>query len=106
MGKVTDAMMSGEGRLWRPSLQGWICRSGRGCEPLREYEGACIGPDCEGTSADVLYRHDADPDYRCPCGHRLCVDHPPEIVAYACHSCGLVQAPEPAQTTDGQLLLL
>lgn len=85
-----------EGREWTKTGNGiWMCSRPGGCELIKDYEGECQAADCDGTQADVLYRHTDDPDYRCEHGYRLCADCPPEIVAFACHTCGLVQDPEP-----------
>ena len=43
---------------WRAPLVGFACgprHHGRRCHPLREYEGTCTEPGCNGTEAKILY---------------------------------------------------
>lgn len=99
--------MSTGARRWQGQRNGFVCFGrkvdGARCHSIGpDYEGECTTPGCGGTDAVVLYAHDFDPAWRCPCGHRICLDHPPEIALFACTTCGTVQPPEPVKDAAGQ----
>ncbi len=79
-----------------------------GCEFIDdEIEGTC--PACGADSSHALPRRAPDSP-PCDCwdrrGSRWCVNHMPEIVAFACTACGAITEPDPPADADGQGRLL